>query len=225
MLITKADDGRLAERLEASLSWSDSILIQVTRDSLRASLEREAALAAERDALKKDQGDWRKGVELIASSLGERNPPDLCCSRISEVALTLRAHAEELEAERDALLGTIRRITGELGEFADREGNTAIAKIKFICTDRAALLKRVEEAEGKVCRIAVIVNDARLREEDDYVSDIADEIEASTPCPHKEEAERLREAVRWILERHDSGVIHPVHDWVEFRRRAEGRGR
>lgn len=47
-------------------------------------------------ALRADQQDWRKGVALIASSLGEKDPSNLCCVRISEIALTLRAEVERL---------------------------------------------------------------------------------------------------------------------------------
>lgn len=60
-------------------------------------------LRAERDLLKADQADWRKGVELIASGLGERDPQDLCCVRLHEVALKLRADMESLVEERDRL--------------------------------------------------------------------------------------------------------------------------
>lgn len=44
--------------------------------------------------LLKDQEDWRKGVELIASALGEKNPPDLSCVRIANIALEMRAKLE-----------------------------------------------------------------------------------------------------------------------------------
>lgn len=38
--------------------------------------------------------DWRKGVALIASALGEKNQPDLCCARIAEKALHYAAVVE-----------------------------------------------------------------------------------------------------------------------------------
>src|SRR5262245_9751850 len=44
-----------------------------------AKCEAYPALAAELRALRKDQGDWRKGVALIAAALGEKNSPNLCC--------------------------------------------------------------------------------------------------------------------------------------------------
>lgn len=47
--------------------------------------------------LERDQRDWRKGVELIASVLGESNPPDLFCGRLAEMVLKLRADSERLE--------------------------------------------------------------------------------------------------------------------------------
>ena len=57
----------------------------------------EAAME-ERAWFKQDADDWSKGVALIASALGEQNPPDLCCSRIADVALKLRAALENSHA-------------------------------------------------------------------------------------------------------------------------------
>ena len=63
--------------------------------------EMEGARATVRE-LKKDQADWRKGVALIASALGEKDPPDLCCVRLSRVALEMRAALERATLERAA---------------------------------------------------------------------------------------------------------------------------
>ena len=52
-------------------------------------------------ALEADQKDWRKGVELIASALAYEN--GLSCVGIADAALTLRAHAEALEAKNAEL--------------------------------------------------------------------------------------------------------------------------
>jgi hypothetical protein len=38
--------------------------------------------------------DWRKGVGLIASALGEANPPDLCCVRLADKILRIRDEHE-----------------------------------------------------------------------------------------------------------------------------------
>lgn len=55
-------------------------------------------LGADLTRLREDQADWRKGVALIASSLGD--PADnLSCVRIAELGLQLRARLEEAEAE------------------------------------------------------------------------------------------------------------------------------
>ncbi len=54
-----------------------------------------AAQAQEIADLKADQQDWRKGVALIASSLGDKSD-NLSCVRIAEVALEMRAEAEEV---------------------------------------------------------------------------------------------------------------------------------
>lgn len=60
-----------------------------TRDQLVAAL-------AERDTLRADQEDWRKGVALIASALGEADSPNLSCVRLADVALRMRAALEEI---------------------------------------------------------------------------------------------------------------------------------
>lgn len=62
-----------------------------------------ASRDAEITALRADVRDWRNGVELIASALGDAEPADLSCVRISELALETRARAETAEAERDEL--------------------------------------------------------------------------------------------------------------------------
>ena len=53
--------------------------------------------------LKLDQEDWRKGVALIASALGEKNPPDLCCSRLADAIFYYRQRLEVADGvlERD----------------------------------------------------------------------------------------------------------------------------
>jgi len=56
-------------------------------------LLREAAEAITR--LRADQQDWRKGVALIASALGD-DGRNLSCARISELALEQRAALERL---------------------------------------------------------------------------------------------------------------------------------
>jgi hypothetical protein len=66
--------------------------------------------------LEVDQADWRKGVALIASALGEKDPnPNLCCVRISRVALEQRS-ALEKQAE------SVRLLEGLLRECCDGQG-------------------------------------------------------------------------------------------------------
>lgn len=50
-------------------------------------------------ALQQDQADWRKGVSLIASALGDHEPKDLSCVRLANLALELRAENERLAAQ------------------------------------------------------------------------------------------------------------------------------
>ena len=66
----------------------------------RILLDAVPALLDEVEQLRADLADWRKGVELIASGLGETNPPDLCAVRLNEKAMTLRA---DLAAARKVL--------------------------------------------------------------------------------------------------------------------------
>lgn len=52
--------------------------------------------------LRQDQADWRKGVALIASYLGDP-AENLSCARIAELALQMRARLEDAEAKLAAL--------------------------------------------------------------------------------------------------------------------------
>ena len=64
---------------------------------LRHAIKQGTCPWCEIDGLRKDQRDWRNGVELIASGLGDHEPKDLSCVRLSEVALTMRADKERLD--------------------------------------------------------------------------------------------------------------------------------
>jgi hypothetical protein len=108
----------------------------------------------------------------------------------------------------------------QISYYDEREKNTALR------ADLTAALAQLAEKEAKLCRIAVVVNDAQLREEDEAISDIDDEIATSTPCPHAKEAERMKGAGRWICSAilgewangfNDAGSIVD-----EYRRRAGG---
>lgn len=67
--------------------------------------------------LEADQSDWRKGVELIASALGESTPPNLSCVRLSEVVLKLRVALEQ----RDELINELLDIMDPCHkEYAER---------------------------------------------------------------------------------------------------------
>jgi len=91
----------------------------------RAEVERQyqAALAAkdeelqqvrqERDALKSDQSDWRKGVKRIASCLGDPGE-NLSCVRLGELALEQRAERDTLRAE----VARLRAVLKEIHEIA-----------------------------------------------------------------------------------------------------------
>jgi len=74
-------------------------------DCAVAKIER---LQARVEALVAVHQDWRKGVELIASGLGESNPPNLSCVRLKDVALKLRVEVDRLKqaltVEGDTLL-------------------------------------------------------------------------------------------------------------------------
>lgn len=80
-----------AERDAERQRWMDARAREIEH-SIRAD-----RAEAERDRLKADQQDWRKGVALIASALGDK-ADDLSCVRIAEIALTLRAALEEAHA-------------------------------------------------------------------------------------------------------------------------------
>jgi hypothetical protein len=93
--------------------------------------------------LEADQRDWRKGVELIASSLGEFAPANLSCVRIAEVALGVRAEAEQLAEARSL----IDELAEQLIEHSSTNGsakipshhkaNTVLAKVEAYRKEQA----------------------------------------------------------------------------------------
>ncbi len=68
------------------------------------------ALRSEVERLKDDQSDWRKGVDLIRSSLACKFK-ELSCVDISHVALELRADNEALRARLAKLEEAARLVT------------------------------------------------------------------------------------------------------------------
>lgn len=49
-----------------------------------------------------DINEWRKGVALVYSAIGEPNPPGLCCAALAEKVLAIRAENEQLQEELKA---------------------------------------------------------------------------------------------------------------------------
>jgi chromosome segregation ATPase len=103
----RSDFTALAEHHAATMLQLDRPKAQLAAiaeegtSELNAAVELRQELAQarlERDALKADQQDWRKGVELIASALGDP-AHDLSCVRLNEVALVLRAERDALKAQ------------------------------------------------------------------------------------------------------------------------------
>lgn len=89
----EAASGRRSPLFE--IERSDEALADLGANMRRAA-RRIRALSREAAALRADQADWRKGVALIASALGENDPPDMCCVRLSRIALKQRAEIERL---------------------------------------------------------------------------------------------------------------------------------
>lgn len=87
----EAASGRRSPLFE--VERSDEALADLGANMRRAA-NRIRALTREATALRADQADWRKGVALIASALGEKEPSDLCCVRLSRIALEQRAESE-----------------------------------------------------------------------------------------------------------------------------------
>ena len=77
--------------VEMDLACANALL-----DKARGKID---SLTAEVARMKKDQGDWRKGVGLIASALGEVTPINLCCSRIADEVLEFRADLATAQAD------------------------------------------------------------------------------------------------------------------------------
>lgn len=85
-------------------------------------------LLAERDALKKDQGDWRKGVALIASYSGEKNPENLCCVRIARNVLAVATENAALKAKLAALEAAAAEVHEKLRINADGKATVTVGK-------------------------------------------------------------------------------------------------
>ena len=61
------------------------------------------------------------------------------------------AELERLRADNERYLAALRRIAGELGEFADADGETMVEKIRFLREESERLrayVARVENVEG-----------------------------------------------------------------------------
>ena len=125
-------------------AWVDEVDAARAADVARHQQEI-AKLEQERDRLKADQQDWRKGVALIASALGD--PADnLSCVRIAEIGLTLRANLETADEQLVRLKEQARSISVRLtdagiGPMTIPEGVTA-------------LVHRAEAAEARCARLA-----------------------------------------------------------------------
>jgi hypothetical protein len=85
-------DAKLADAERERDDWKRACV-----ESNAEKLARLASRDAEVAALKKDQSDWRKGVALIASALGERDPKDLSCVRFADACLELGSRLAEIE--------------------------------------------------------------------------------------------------------------------------------
>ena len=90
--------------------------------------------------LKEDQNDWRKGVELIASALGEKDPPDLCAVRIAGVALELRARLEAKQTEvQKKVLEIAKTLKGADNESTEAPYWMIIDANEMPCLDASAV--------------------------------------------------------------------------------------
>ena len=100
-----------------------------------------------------DQQGWRNGVALIASALGERNPKDLSCVRISENALSIRAKVEEQRVHMEAwykVFGTTQLTHAQASlEAWNAEHKRLLARLD----DQARVIAGLREAEYHLARL------------------------------------------------------------------------
>ena len=149
---------------------------EAERDDARATKDmhkkRQEEAWAEVVALRADQADWRKGVGLIASSLGVKT---LSCSHLAEAALGLRAENERLQGIKEQ---HNRLCLADLGgdgvwpcgchvEIIDSYGFRKLltakdGEIHSECDDHAAL--RAELAQEKMLRRADVEEKNTLRD-------------------------------------------------------------
>lgn len=107
----------------------------------------------ELDALKADQTDWRNGVGSIAAALGKST---LSCVDLAEAALEVRANLEQAQARIAELEAqAIPERLKVMCKCGDEIGPESLVSLCAPCADaleaeRAAAIKRAEEAEGKL---------------------------------------------------------------------------
>ena len=126
-------------------------------DRTRRAADALEEMEEERDALKYDQGQWRKGVALICSSLGEHNPDNLSCVRISTMALKKMVELEQATARIAELEKAVNFVDCEAcegaGWIADDDPHS-----KHDCefcggTGKQPTNKRIAELEAEVERL------------------------------------------------------------------------
>jgi hypothetical protein len=101
------------------------------------------------DLLKRDQRDWRKGVELIAAYLGESDPPDLCCVRIARIGLELRAEVERMRASNDSFEQASEVAIAD-ADRAERERDALKAEVDRLRESRREALELLAQLAEKI---------------------------------------------------------------------------
>lgn len=179
-LITKLDD----ERLDSSGPYPSR---EVMYDSLCSALQ-------VRDVLK----EWKDGANVMITALN---------NRIREIENQFTGYALESEIKRDALLKRVEEAE-KLAALHLESADSMKAAWHAACEDISKLQARMEEAEGKVCRMREVLKNCRYIIHDLLCAGNQDEnlqpagcfgackqatsaLSSTGPCRHEEEAKQL----------------------------------
>ena len=108
----------------------------------------------------------------------ENSDEDGCCLMCG-ADIIVGTKFDELMDSNERFMAALRRIAGELGEFADADGNTMVEKIRFFRNELAALQGEVaalKEAKEKNEAVLDLIRTERMRQDKKWGGDLHDDM-------------------------------------------------
>lgn len=132
----------------------------------------------------------------------ENSDEDGCCLMCG-ADIIVGTKFDELMDSNERFMAALRRIAGELGEFADADGETMVEKIRFFRAEVARLEQRDEVWRAALCRAREALEDFGEHPRDCRWHDPGGEcncglgkaLNNSSPCPHEAELKAARETI------------------------------